>query len=374
MSRFSGRFRIFSHALPRLLLKPWRRTPSEIKSILISHRLRLGDALLLAPFLKKLRSTYPHARIAVTCSPEMLPIFSGEPYGISVLPYSPNQGETIASIIASGPYDIAFVLGDNRYAWLALAAGSKWIVAHYGDKAVWKRPPIDELRLYPDKPAAWGDMVAEWVEGPQPHYAKSDWPVNAAAPFDLPAASGTYVVLHPGANSVVKQWLPERWKNVALSLEAQGILPVWSGGPDEVTLVQQIDPEARFPSFAGKLNLGQLWYLLANARALACPDTGIAHLGRVVGVPTLALFGSGSALVHGGGEFWADAPYIAETIDPLPCRNQQRLFASHVSWARRCDRDLAGCINRSASGPACMTGIHEDVVLKRLDTLLALNR
>jgi len=122
------------------------------------------------------------------------------------------------------------------------------------------------------------------------------------------------------------------------------------------------------------LDLGQLWHLLANARALVCPDTGIAHLGRMTTVPTLALFGPGSVTVHGAGEFWADVPYMTETIDPLSCRNQHRIFDSSVSWAQRCDRSLAECLNRSPAGPACMTGIHEDVVRKRLNTLLALDR
>jgi len=371
MSRIAGRVQIFSRALPRLFSTRRPRPAAEVKSILISHRLRLGDALLLAPLLKKLRQSYPDARIAVTCAPDMLSIFSGCPYGITFLCYDPRRGDTVREIVSSGPYDLAFVLGDNRYAWLALAAGSRWIVAHDAQMPAWKRLPIDDLRAYPDVPGAWGDLAAQLIDGPPPpRYAHGEWAAPAAAPFDLPGAPGTYVVLHPGANSVVKQWLPERWRTIALSLEAQGLTPVWSGGAAERALVRQIDPEQRFRNFAGELDLGQLWHLLANARALACPDTGVAHLGRMIGVPTLALFGPGSVLVHGAGEFWADVPYMTETLDAIPCRNQQRIFSSAVSWARRCDRNMEECINKTPSGAACMAGIDEARVRARLEILL----
>ncbi|WP_347556232.1 glycosyltransferase family 9 protein [Robbsia sp. KACC 23696] len=369
MSRLTGRIRILRSVFPGVFCKARRRRPTDIARILIVHRLRLGDALLLAPLLKKLRLTYPDAHIALTCSPSLLSLFAGQPYGITVLPYEPRDGDTVADIIASGPYDLAFVLGDNRYAWLALAAGSRWIVAQDADMPAWKRRPIDELRPYPPTPGAWGDIVARLVEGPPPpRYAKHEWPVPLFAPFDLPGSP--YVVLHPGASSDVKHWVTSRWRSLAYSLEAQGMRVVWSGLDSEVSLVREIDPEGHFSSYAGQLNLGQQWQLLAHARALVCPDTGMAHLGRMVEVPTLALFGPGSVLVHGAGEFWADVPYATQTLEPLPCRNQQKIFSSPVRWARRCDRALDECINRAPTGALCMSGIALDVVQLGLGTLL----
>ena len=57
----------------------------------------------------------------------------------------------------------------------------------------------------------------------------------------------------------------------------------------------------------GALDLAQLWHLLAGAELLVAPDTGVAHLGRIVGAPTVTLFGPGSALLCGAGDFWRDA-------------------------------------------------------------------
>ena len=107
------------------------------------------------------------------------------------------------------------------------------------------------------------------------------------------------------------------------------------------------DPHRRFASFAGSLDLAQLWRLLAHARLLVAPDTGVAHLARVVGVPTVALFGPGSAVITGAGEFWRNAPYRAVTVDPFPCRDQSILFRREIEWVRRCARH-AGAMSGAA--------------------------
>jgi len=104
--------------------------------------------------------------------------------------------------------------------------------------------------------------------------------------------------------------------------------------------------------------------LLANARMLVAPDTGVAHLGRVVGVPTVALFGPGSATVSGAGEFWRDAPYRAITVDPFPCRDQRILFRREISWVRRCARTLAECPE-----PRCMQAISIAAVTEAIEQL-----
>jgi ADP-heptose:LPS heptosyltransferase len=76
---------------------------------------------------------------------------------------------------------------------------------------------------------------------------------------------------------------------------------------------------------------------------LIAPDTGVAHLGRIVGVPTVTLFGPGSAVICGAGDFFRDAPYRAVTIDPFPCRDQRVLFKRDIAWVRRCGRSVAEC-------------------------------
>ena len=61
----------------------------------------------------------------------------------------------------------------------------------------------------------------------------------------------------------------------------------------------------------GTLELPQLRQLVSAARIVVCSDTDIAHLVRIIGVPTVALLEPGSRVVHGAGAFWANAPFRA---------------------------------------------------------------
>lgn len=350
MSRFAARRQIIPRALANRLAHA-RVRPAEPRRIVVVHHLLLGDTIMLTPLIAKLRMLYPHASIAMTVPHKIAPLYAARPYGLEALPYNPHDATSIARLLDQPAFDLAFVPGDNRYSWLALAMDARWIVAFSGDRPKYKSWPVDELIPYPNQPAAWGDMVATLWPGPEPAiYRPSDWPAPNFAAFALPSAP--YCVLHVGASSPLKLWLPERWRQLADRLQASGITPVWSAGSGEEAEVLRIDPERRYASYAGQLDLPQIWGLLADATLLICPDTGIAHLGRLVGVPTVTLFGPGSSVVSGAGKFWENSQFSAVTISDFPCRDQRKLFKRNIDWVRRCGRNFGEC-----SSPLCMKDI-----------------
>ena len=207
-------------------------------------------------------------------------------------------------------------------------------------------------------------MVAGLVDGPAPHpYRPEDWPDPEHAPFEHPA--GPYAVLHVGASTPLKQWERAKWRALAAHLTARGLAVVWSGGRGEEAEVAAIDPEGRNASLAGKLDLPQMWHMVKRARLLVCPDTGIAHLGRIVNTPTVTLFGPGSAVICGAGEFWRSGPYRAVTVDPFPCRDQRTLFKREIEWVRRCQRSPRECAE-----PRCMHAIDVAAVERAVSELL----
>jgi ADP-heptose:LPS heptosyltransferase len=349
--RFAGRTRVVARALARRIATLGRRRPPrKPRRILIAHYLLLGDTLMLTSLLAKLRSSHPAADIVMALPEAFAPLYQSAPYGVRALAWNPRTPARSALWREPG-FDLAFVPGDNRVSWLAQALGSRWIVGFDGDRPARKSWPIDELHRYPDAPAAWTDMVATLAEGPPPApYARRDWADPSADPFDLPP--GRYAVLHVGASTALKRWEPDKWHALATWLAARGIEPVWSAGRGEEAIVRECDPDARYRSYAGMLALPQLWRLLANAALLVAPDTGVAHLGRAVSIPTVALFGPGSALISGAGVFWRGAPFRAVTVDPFSCRDQPLLFKREIAWVRRCGRSIAECPR-----PRCMEAI-----------------
>ena len=360
--RFTTRALVVSRALAGSFSR--RARPAAGKRILVAHDLLLGDTLMLTPLLAKLRANHPDAAITLLAEPGIVPLYQRRPYGVHALAFRPSDSATTRALLAEAPYDIAYVVGDNRYSWLAAAMRARHIVAHSGDRPWNKDVFVDEHRDYAAQPAAWGDMVAALADGgAPPAYARGQWAAPDAEPFDPPRPP--YAVLHVGASTPLKRWLPQRWRELAARLEARGLRIAWSAGPGEEALVAACDPEKRHASFAGRLTLAQLWRLLEGASLLVSPDTGVAHLGRVVLTPTVTLFGPGSAVICGNGEFWRDAPWRAVTVEPFECRDQEVLFRRRIEWVRRCGRSTAECAE-----PRCMHALSVDAVLGAAQALL----
>ena len=351
---------VVGHALARRAMP---RRAAGAGRILVAHNLLLGDTIMLTPLVAKLRAAHPRAEIAMLASPAAVPLYAGRPYGVRALPFSPADAATTRALLREAPFDLAIVAGDNRYSWLAAAMGARRIVAHDGARH-WRREWfVDERRPYATAPCAWGDMVAALADGPEPApFARGDWPAPPAAALALPAAP--YAVLHVGASTPLKQWLPERWRALAHALQARGLGIAWSGGRGEETLVAACDPEGRHESFAGRLDLPQLWRLFAGASVVVSPDTGAAHLARAAFAPTVVLFGPGSAEVVGPGRFWRNVPWRAVGAETFHCRDQQVLFGRRVEWVRRCGRSVREC-----AGPECMRAIGIQDVVRAVETL-----
>jgi len=356
-SRLAARLRILPRAAARLAAGA-RRRPEAPERILVAHHLLAGDVLMLAALLAKLRARNPHADIAMTVRDGVLPLFAGAPWGVRALKFDPRDRSTLDGVFAGGGYDVAYVPGDNRHAWLAAAARARWIVAFAGDRPAWKSWPVDELHEYRVVPAAWADMVCDLVDGPAPAaYKPADWPAPPCAPFDAPA--GRYAVLHVEASTLLKHWQDEKWLALAERLAASGLGVAWSAGPNGAALLERIDPQRRFPALGHRLDLAQLWRLVANAALLVCPDTSVMHIGRLTGTPTVGLFGPSAADLFGPGEFLRDMPYRAVTIADFPCRDQRLLFKRDIAWVRRCQRTPAEC-----PAPRCMHAIDVDAVAR----------
>jgi ADP-heptose:LPS heptosyltransferase len=367
-----GRMRAVVVALALARWRFRRHAPVAPRRILVLHHLLLGDTLMLTPLLAKLRERYPSAAIVMTVARDFAPLYAGRPYGVHAHPFDLRDLATFWPLLHAPRFDLVILPADNRWSWLARALGASWIVGLAGDRPAHKNWPVDELVAYSDRPTAFGETAASLVGGAAKRsYATIDWP----PPTDSGRVriDGDYAVLHVGASTPLKLWAPARWRALAESLERRGILPVWTVGPGEASLLDAIGADARHPRFVGTLALAELWHLVARARLLVAPDTGVAHLGRVVGAPTIALFGPGSAVICGAGAFFTDSPYRAVTVDPFPCRDQQVQFFRVIPWVRRCER-MPGAPPGGCERALCMEAIDLAAVTAAIDSLLGAPR
>ncbi len=365
MARGANRLRALAGAVANAVRRAQHAArPLDPGKILVLHELLLGDTLMLAPLLAALRRRYPRADILVAAHPAYSSLFSEKPYGVRVLPFSERQPNCLAALASAKGCDIAILPGENRLGVAARAVGARWIVGFAGGKPAWRDRAVDELVPLPSTPTALADMFMLLAglpdgEAAQLRYEAGDWAAPAFSPFDKPA--GPYAVLHVGAGSPLRLWEPKKWRSVAKALAGQGLSVVWTSGRDETGLVSAIDPDSQYLSYAGRLDLPQLWHLIEGARLAITLDTGIAHMAKLTRTPVAALFGPGSAILFGKGRFWEDGDFIEATIADFPCRDQRHVFQRDIAWVRRCNRTLAECPRAR-----CMEAITSEQVMAAL--------
>ena len=185
------------------------------------------------------------------------------------------------------------------------------------------------------------------------YYDKKDWP---APSFDAYQKPENYIVLHVGATNPLRYWQPEKWFQLANQLEERGYQVVWTASPQERKLIKEIDSNGKYKAFSD-LNLNQLWNLIEHASLVVCPDTGISHMAKITNTPVIVLFGQGSDVLFGKGEFFKNHVFYKAIIKDIPCRDQNLLFKRSIPWVKRCNRTLKDCQNN-----LCMNNISVDMV------------
>src|SRR5689334_1445956 len=129
-----------------------RRRPSAYpRRILVAHNLLLGDTIMLAPLLKKLRQRYPDAEIVMTCTPGLVSLYANRPYGVQAVAFDPRDVRTLFALFPNRGFDLALLPADNRLGWLARALDARWIVAFEGDRPAYKDRLADEIRSFGDQ-------------------------------------------------------------------------------------------------------------------------------------------------------------------------------------------------------------------------------
>lgn len=342
-----------------------RQRPTTIRRILIAHNLLLGDTLMLTPLLAALRHSHPQARIILCCPRPFLCLYTGRPYGVETVGMDLRDPATLTDLRRLGPYDLAIVPADSRHGWLARAAGARWVRGFAGDNWYY-RLALDEAIEYPPVLETVSDLFARLALAPCPGpYDPQLWTPPARG--SLVSPRDPYVVLHLGAGSALKYWPAERWRALAEILATETYAVVLSSGPDQTALAAAVDPSRRFINRAGCLTLNELWHLLAQARLLVTPDTGVAHLAKHTLTPTVVLFGPAQQALYDRGRFWAQAPLAGVTLATMPCRNETVLFRRALPWVQTCTRTPPDC----HFGARCSQGITVESVLATARRVMA---
>lgn len=102
------------------------------------------------------------------------------------------------------------------------------------------------------------------------------------------------LLISPAASKDERNWLTERYAEIADYANQQGmqVLLCGSPAPREINLGKSIEQHCQHPvvNLIGQTNLKQLTALLGQADVVLAPDTGPAHLATTQGTPVIGLY------------------------------------------------------------------------------------
>lgn len=319
--------------------------------IFVFARTGIGDIVYTIPALRALRRRFPEAHITIE---------AGE-RGHSLLRYCPYVDEVWVRIrprglrgkllsiwnLYKGKFDRAVILdrSDEKtlHTFLAriperygvrkklfgklLTAGVEWdpdahdmndhfrkVVELLGcDTTDWR------LELFPD-PKAYQSLPEK--------LAQAGW--RGERPM---------VGINPGASSPERQWLPERYAQVADTLQREGVRIVLLGGAGDMPLAKTIrdSMETEPLMLTGKLTLDELIVAISGLDVLVSGDTGPAHLAAAVGTPVVGLYGATSARRYGPV---GEKHIIIDKSSTTACAQARSQEINPCMEAIRCDEVL----------------------------------
>ena len=358
-NKLVNRLLIIPIALTRSIFRKSYNDKKSFDRILIAHNLLLGDTILLAPLLAKLRALHKHAEIFLTVSPNLVSLYKMMPFGVHAIPYHPRHPSLLFSCIMNGKYDVAFIPGDNRYSWLARALGARTIVTLRGDGTKWKDWQSDHFIDWPSYKSPLADIFSSLAPGKNiQHFKTDDWILDNPITFNQPR--GPYYILHISSRNPNRRWPSKKWRGLAniIKNNNNNIKIIWSTGPNEEHLLNNINPTSDEITYTGTLDLLQITHLIKNSELLITVETGIAHLCRITGTKSIVIFGQGNPAIHGTEQYWEnESPQIQIFNKDIPCRDIHTLFGREIPWVFRCDRNINQCEN-----PFCITSINPEKV------------
>ncbi|QQL45711.1 glycosyltransferase family 9 protein [Sulfuriroseicoccus oceanibius] len=277
-------------------------------NLLIVQLKRIGDTILTAPAIDRIRQAYPDARITLVLhgpSGQLAPLI---PQVDETLVYQPgaSNGALWRKILTRRWHVVCDFTGTDRSALMtALSRGTlrisyeryrksavkRWIYPHGVDASVRDLSTVDFHLALADAVAAHGQAAATSENGGSP--LKLDHQIDLDQPLPKP-----YAVLHPGTARDEKYWTTENWLTVAAHLHERGLNLVVTGSNDDreqshlaPIFDRLLDAAIPFTNLSGKLSLADTARVIGDAALVVTVDSAAMHLAAQFGCRQIGLFG-----------------------------------------------------------------------------------
>ncbi|MEO8194612.1 MAG: glycosyltransferase family 9 protein [Gemmatimonadales bacterium] len=268
----------------------------------------LGDVVHGLPLVNAIRDANPWVRITWIAEPMPAELLANHPSVERIVVYHRRDGlrgvrRLWSDLHALQPVDVTLNL--NVYlksVWpTALSRGRRRIGFDRSRsfEGVWLAA---NEHLPPRSWAHTADMFLEFASYMNVPPEEPEWRITFTPaerkeqsaffrkPGEVPVAT-----IVPASASPKKDWIPERWAQVADSLEKEfGFRVVLAGGPgtrEQAIAREIVERSSASIEWAMGDSVRRLAWIVAGSGLLIAPDTGPVHIARATGVPVIGIYG-----------------------------------------------------------------------------------
>ncbi len=270
------------------------------KKILIIRFGSLGDIILTSATVLNIKCNYPDASISYLTKEKFRPIVEMIDGIDEVLTIKENISMPAFFNFLNkidSQYEIIFDLHGNFRSWMArkiLTANQK---VKYPKRRI-ERSVIVKNKVLPDNYPHTIDLYNQTIlelekAAVQQRPVLKTSEISNESYLKFFKKHGQVVVIAPGASYTTKQYAPEKFAEVAVSLYKESLVGIiWADASESDVLPQGLDAIAD-ESFLRVTNIPiqELASLIEQAQLTIANDSGIAHLSSGVQTPVISIFG-----------------------------------------------------------------------------------
>ena len=324
-----------------------------IKKICVIHLNQIGDLVFSLPVLKALKDNYPGAILHSVVKPYLKGLLADCPFPDEIIIREEGLAAklNLAREIRNNGYDLLITLARSEEAMLITALSGAGIKAGF-------------VHFPWDLPLDVKETVAGhncWINNAR-LLDKLGIPVKKNDYVGLLTIKGTpsritlpekYVVISAGASKrrLIKAWDEEKFAELIVRLNREyGLKPVLVGAGDTVESNELISRyvSERAPGegietldLAGKLDLRELYALLAQACLFVGIDSGVMHMASAADIPVVALFGPTDPDYVGPQN--EQSIVVREKMQCVPCYLNQTCTEIDCMRQLKTDRVMDAC-------------------------------
>ncbi|MDX6499927.1 MAG: heptosyltransferase [Blastocatellia bacterium] len=313
---------------------------NEIHRVVVRIPNWVGDAVMAVPALRELRRVLPHAHITLVTRPGAADIFIDADFVDKVLVYDRAGLAAVWRHVSEWRrqnFDLA-LLFQNAFEAAVIAflarvptrigydtERRRLLLTHSLPLPAWKDERHESfyyLNIVAELARLLGGQETETTEPRFDLYVSADRKQEALKMLREHGArlNAPLTILCPGSiNSRAKRWPAERYAELADRLAQSGSNVALIGSPAELDVSNEVCRRARSQPIVltGKTSVAEATAIISIADLLITNDTGPAHIGAALNIPTLVIFGPTNPLTT--YPMSDNAEIIRRAPDCAPC-------------------------------------------------------